>query len=71
MITGTSHFVSFTKACDYYKEYNAYGTPAEVERAVRSKIADGEIAIGQPTLKPGERLLLIDDGCRYAIELNE
>ena len=68
---GTANFVSFTKACDYFKgqgfEFDEM-TPAELEREVRAKIEDGEIAIGKPDLEPGERLLLIDDGTRYAIE---
>ena len=65
--TGTSHFVNFTKACDYYKDYEPYETPAELERIVRRKIDEGQIDIGQPTIKPGETLSIIDDGCRYAI----
>ena len=66
---GTANFVSFTKACDYYKGqgYDEL-TPAELEREIRAKIEDGEIAIGKPDLEPGDRLLLIDDGTRYAIE---
>ena len=67
-ITGTSHFVNFTKACDYYRDYVPSRTPAELERAVRAKIEDGEISLGKPDLEPGERLLLIDDGTRYAVE---
>lgn len=66
---GTSHFVSFTKACDYYKGQGMDDlTPAALEREIRAKIDDGEISIGQPELKPGDRLLVIDDGTRYAIE---
>ena len=66
---GTSHFVSFTKACDYYKGQGFDElTPAALEREIRAKIADGEITIGKPDLEPGDRLLLVDDGTRYAIE---
>ena len=66
---GTSYFVNFTKACDYYKGQGLDElTPAALEREVRAKIAEGEISIGQPELKPGNRLLLIDGGTRYAIE---
>lgn len=66
---GTSYFVSFTKACDYYKGQGLDElTPAALEREVRTKIEDGEISIGQPDMKPGNRLLLIDGGTRYAIE---
>lgn len=75
---GTSYFVNFTKACDYYKSQGCDDlrqppgemTPAALECEVRAKIADGEISLGQPALKPGDRLLLIDDGTRYAIEEN-
>lgn len=66
MLTGTSHFRSRTAAIDYYLDYEEnYATAAkEVDR----KIADGEIHIGRPDLKPGQRLTLIDSGNRYAIE---
>ena len=68
-ITGTSHFVNFTKACDYYKGqgYDELSV-SELERFVRAKIEDGEIDLGKPDVKVGERLLLIDDGTRYAVE---
>ncbi len=65
--TGTSHFVSFTKACDYYRDYDPDATPAELESHVRKAIDEGEISIGQPDIKPGETLSIIDDGTRYAI----
>ena len=67
MIIGMPNFVNLTKACDYYRDYHR-GTPAELERAVLAKVADGDIHIGKPDLDVGERLLLIDNGCRYAIE---
>jgi hypothetical protein len=69
MRTGTSHFVNFTKACDYYKGQGMDDlSVSELERAIREKIEDGEIELGKPELNPGERLLLIDEGCRYAVE---
>lgn len=68
-ITGTSHFVSFTKACDYYKGQGLDElTPAALEREIRAKIDDGEISIGKPDLPVGGRLLVVDGGTRYAIE---
>lgn len=68
-ILGTSHFVNFTKACDYYKDQGMDDlTPAALEIEVCAKIADGEIELGKPEIEPGERLLLIDNGRRYAIE---
>jgi hypothetical protein len=58
---GTSHFKSFEAAFQYYKDYGyVYGD-------VQRKIQDGEIHIGKPTLKPGERCSLNDEG-RYVIE---
>lgn len=69
LITGTSHFVNFTKACDYYKgQGNDDLSPADLELLIRAKIDDGEISIGKPDMPVGARLLLIEDGCRYAIE---
>ncbi len=66
---GTSHFVNFTKACDYYKGqgYDEL-TPAGLEREVRRKLADGEIHLGKPEVGVGDRLVLVDGGTRYAIE---
>ena len=68
-IIGTCYFVNFTKACDYYKGqgYDDLGVSG-LEQFVRAKLDDGEIELGKPELDVGERLLLIDDGCRYAIE---
>ena len=67
---GTSNFVNFTKACDYYRDYEPEATPAELERIVRRKIDEGQIDLGQPEIKQGETLSIIDDGCRYAITSN-
>lgn len=64
---GTNNFVSLPKACDYYRDQHDL-TPAALERLVKQKIEDGEIEIGQPTLKDGETLRVIDNGCRYAIQ---
>lgn len=66
---GTSHFVNFTKACDYYRDQgNDELTPAELERLVRDKIEADEINLGKPDVPVGGRLMLIDNGTRYAIE---
>lgn len=68
MRVGTSYFVSMRAANRYYAGYG------ESQSAVLHKIRDKEIHIGKPDLKPGERLIVIDnetgkawDG-RYAIE---
>lgn len=63
MKTGTSHFVNKPAAVRYYRNYEYPNAVKAVER----KIAEGEIHIGQPTLKPGETLNVIDNGTRYQI----
>lgn len=62
--TGTSYFVSEKAAIRYYRPYG-YRNAAET---VRRKLAEGEIHIGKPQLKAGERLVIVDNGTRYAIE---
>lgn len=62
MQIGTSYFVSKSAALRYYAYEGA--TESSIER----KLAEGLIHIGKPPLKPGERLLVIDDGTRYAID---
>ena len=63
----TSHFVSKGAALAYYLDY--YGNSADAAiAAVNGKLENGEIHLGAPPLKPGERLTTIDDGRRYAIE---
>jgi len=64
MRVGTSYFVSKTKAIRYYRDYEG----EQAKRAVERKIEAGEIHIGKPDLKPGQRLSIIDSGTRYAIE---
>jgi hypothetical protein len=67
--TDTSHFVNFTKACDYYKSHVIDElTPAELGRTVQHLIDEGEIYLGKPELEVGDRLVLIDEGTRYGIE---
>ena len=61
---GTSHFVSRDAAIRYYSEYG-YSDPA---KTVDRKIAEGEIHIGEPTLKRGQTLSTGDKGTRYFIE---
>lgn len=69
MRTGTCHFVNFTKACDYYRDQgNDELSPAELERLVRAKIDEEEIYLGKPDVPVGAKIILIDNGTRYAIE---
>jgi hypothetical protein len=62
--TGTCHFLSRRSAQRYYAEPGGtWATAREIER----KIAAGEIKVGPPAIKPGQRLTLVDAGTRYAI----
>jgi hypothetical protein len=63
MIIGTCHFPSKNLALHYYKKQGGIVLMQDIDQ----KIADGEIHIGKPTLKPGEKLTLLDDSTRYGI----
>jgi hypothetical protein len=62
MIVGTSNFVSPEAAVEYYRPMRF--TRADIDR----KIAEKEIIVGRPDIKPGQRLIVIDGATRYAIE---
>lgn len=62
MIIGTPNFTSRAAAVRYYRDYGY--EPYEVDL----KISEGEIHIGRPTPGPGESIVLIDGGRRYAVE---
>lgn len=64
---GTANFVSKATAIRYYQPYFYENTAVAVEQ----KIAEGEIFIGPPKVKPGETLSIIDDGTRYAVTEGE
>jgi hypothetical protein len=59
---GTAHFTSLSVAVRYYdrQDIGAY--------AVQDKVKAGEIFIGKPPVREGERLLVIDG--RYHIGTN-
>ena len=60
---GTCHFVSLPAAIRYYREYGY------TDEQIIYKLNNGDIHIGKPLeLKLGDRVVLIDDGTRYAIE---
>ena len=61
MIYGTSYFLSFKSAVNYY----AYGFR---ESEVKTKLDNKEISIGEPPLKDGERCYLNKKENRYFIE---
>lgn len=63
MINGTHHFIDYKAAITYYRTFEE--NPREV---VRCKLNNGEIKLGPPPVKSGERLITIDDGNRYAVE---
>lgn len=64
MITGTAYFVSLKAAERYYADYGY----SDIKAAVRRKLAEGEIHLGKPALKPGQSLTMLDNGARYGIE---
>lgn len=60
--TGTAHFVSEDAACDYYARQG------DDIADVLAKIEAGEIHIGKPEIKEGQRLSVIKGEGRYQIE---
>jgi hypothetical protein len=65
MRIGTACFVNEDAAVRYYRDQNF------TREDVRRKASEGEISFGKPTLKDGERLIVVDNGTRYAIEWDE
>lgn len=61
-ILGTSYFVSYAMACKYY------ALQGDDRQAVKRKIKEGEIHIGFPPVRPGDNIVIIDNGTRYAIQ---
>ena len=72
MITGTSHFRSRAEAENYYTPYVTDVPRRQRDEAARalvsSKLKQGEINIGKPSLKPGESLLFNAEEGRYFIQ---
>ena len=62
---GTCHFESEQSAVDYY--YSQCYDRDTVGRDVMEKIRKGEIKIGPPKIKDGERLEILNGEGRYAI----
>ena len=56
---GTNHFVSKSAADRYYQQYGYESADGQV--------ADGSIVLGEPTIEPGEQLIVIPGEGRYAI----
>tara|TARA_Y100000310_G_scaffold56223_1_gene51529 strand:+ start:132 stop:344 length:213 start_codon:yes stop_codon:yes gene_type:complete len=68
MIIGTSHFVSFGRAVRYYHDYNPDASQGlAIYKWVEAKLVAGEISVGPPEVKPGERMFVNDEG-RYCVE---
>lgn len=61
---GTSYFTS-RRAAERYYSGPVWDDPKDV---VTRKLAEGEIHIGKPPLKPGQRLSVIPSEGRYQIE---
>lgn len=62
MKIGTSHFRSLKDAVKYYRQYGCTGH--DVNRKVKRK----DISIGPPKTRPGESLVLNEEG-RYFLEI--
>lgn len=54
--TGTCNFESFSAAKEWYRPYNQGLSEIGLEKEIKRKIAEGEIEIGPPNLKPGQFL---------------
>lgn len=64
---GTSHFASYGYAEIYYRGYVPNYNSDQLHSYVAGKVKAGEINIGKPTIKAGQRLLVNSEG-RYVIE---
>ena len=64
-ITGTSCFTSVTAAINYYRPL--YDTRAEAHHAVLEKLWLGEIYASPPHHQPDQKLIMVDNGTRWAI----
>jgi hypothetical protein len=60
--TGTSYFPGIWAARRYYAMYGLS------KQDVAEKLVASEISIGNPPIKEGQKLVLIDSGMRWAIE---
>lgn len=65
-ITGTNHFVTYGAALRYYRDYED-----DAKAAVTRKLLDHDIRLGPPELHPGQTLITVDSGLRYAIQEDE
>ena len=59
---GTGYFTSKEAAVSYFSMQNID------QQGVEDKLRRGEIRVGYPPLKAGQRAVVIDDGKRFAIE---
>lgn len=65
MKTGTSYFPSYGAALRYYRPYEQPCTTQELRAVIDRKLNEGQIHIGRPPLKPGDRLTIEDN--RYHV----
>ncbi len=67
---GTSYFPTWQDAATYYKPYvkaeQPHGWFTATTALVKRKVAEGEIHIGKPPVKPGQRLYVADN--RWHVE---
>ena len=71
MTIGTSHFMSFEAAMRYYAAYEGITRMTPKNRAymrdiVQHKLDAGEIHMGRPEVKAGERVSINEEG-RYLL----
>jgi hypothetical protein len=67
-VHGTAHFVSVMGAIKYYYMQGYARSEREAAAYVDQKISAGEIHIGPPVVPAGEKLVMLDDDCRYGLE---
>ena len=61
-IQWAAYFPSYNHAVKYY------GRQLLNAEAVNEKLASGEIFLGKPKTKQGQKLVLLDSGLRYGIK---
>lgn len=68
MLIGTNYFVSLWAAVRYYADQGE--SMESAFDTVVAKFNAGEIKIGFPNIKPGESVVTVDEGRRYAIAVD-
>ncbi len=71
-IFGTGRFVSKSHAVRYYRDQDNTLTLRDAHAMVIEKLKWNEIYIGEPKIQntQGARVVLLDKGCRYGVEVD-